>query len=124
MSVQNLAGHTAPPAPRLISLIGLTLALAFIVVLAGAWLAGTWLTGAQGQPIANDFVDVWAAGVSRSMVTRLSPMTGRCTKRRRCARSVMILKTIMAGITRRHSSLPRLRWLCCPTRRRRSSGLG
>lgn len=64
MSVQHLAGETAPalPAARWISLIGLTLALAFIVVLAGAWFGGTWLTDAQGRPIANDFVDVWAAG--------------------------------------------------------------
>jgi len=64
VSVQHLAGETAPalPAARWISLIGLTLALAFIVVLAGAWFGGTWLTDAQGRPIANDFVDVWAAG--------------------------------------------------------------
>jgi len=64
MSVQHLAGESAPalPAVRWISLIGLTLALAFIVVLAGAWFGGTWLTDAQGRPIVNDFVDVWAAG--------------------------------------------------------------
>jgi len=64
MSVQHLTGEPARalPAARIISLIGLTLALGFGIVLAGAWLSGTWLTDAQGQPIANDFVNVWAAG--------------------------------------------------------------
>ena len=64
MSVQNLTGQPAPamPAARLISLIGLTLALGFLIVLAGALLSGTWLIDAHDQPIANDFVNVWAAG--------------------------------------------------------------
>jgi arabinofuranan 3-O-arabinosyltransferase len=65
MSVQHLSGSTAAPAmpaARLIAVIGLTLALAYAVVLAGAWLGGTWLVDAHGQPIANDFVNVWAAG--------------------------------------------------------------
>jgi len=50
------------PAGRLVSLIGLTLALGYLVMLGGAYLDGHFLTGAQGQPIANDFVNVWAAG--------------------------------------------------------------
>jgi Glycosyltransferase family 87 len=64
MSVQNLTGRSASaiPAARLISFIGLALAIGFAVVLAGAWLSGTWLTGTDGRPIANDFVDVFAAG--------------------------------------------------------------
>jgi arabinofuranan 3-O-arabinosyltransferase len=33
-----------------------------VVVLGGAWLGGYWLTDSQGQPIAGDFVNVWAAG--------------------------------------------------------------
>jgi arabinofuranan 3-O-arabinosyltransferase len=49
-------------ASRRISLIGLILALGFAIVLAGAWLKGAWLFDEYGQPIANDFVDVWAAG--------------------------------------------------------------
>jgi arabinofuranan 3-O-arabinosyltransferase len=64
MSVQNLIGAPASAmrASRLITLIGLTLALGFAIVLAGAWTSGTWLFDAQDQPTANDFVNVWAAG--------------------------------------------------------------
>src|SRR5579863_3167919 len=53
----------APFAPRrLIGVIGLALALAYLVMLAGAFLQGQFLTDAAGRPIANDFVDVYAAG--------------------------------------------------------------
>jgi arabinofuranan 3-O-arabinosyltransferase len=64
MSLQGLASapSTPMPAARLIALIGLTLALGYVVVLGGAWLGGHWLTDSQGQPIAGDFVNVWAAG--------------------------------------------------------------
>ena len=47
---------------RLIGVIGLALALAYLVMLAGAFLQGQFLTDAAGRPIANDFVDVYAAG--------------------------------------------------------------
>lgn len=49
-------------AARIVTVAGLTLALAFAIVLAGAWLDGHWLYDAQGRPIANDFVNVFAAG--------------------------------------------------------------
>ncbi len=49
-------------ATRLAAVIGLALALAYMIGLAGAALQGYWLYDAQGQPIANDFVNVWAAG--------------------------------------------------------------
>jgi len=49
-------------ARRLIALIALTLALGYAVVLAGTYLQGQFLTDSQGRPIANDFVDVYAAG--------------------------------------------------------------
>jgi arabinofuranan 3-O-arabinosyltransferase len=63
VSAQVLSsGGGSEAAARRISLIGFTLALGFVVVLAGAWIAGTWLLDAYGRPIANDFVDVWAAG--------------------------------------------------------------
>jgi hypothetical protein len=63
VSAQVLSsGGGSEAAARRISLVGLTLALGFVVVLAGAWIAGTWLLDAYGRPIANDFVDVWAAG--------------------------------------------------------------
>ncbi len=56
-------GMLQPMQPaRLISLIGLALALGYVVVLGGAYLGGHWLVGAQGVPIAGDFVNVWAAG--------------------------------------------------------------
>ncbi len=47
---------------RIVALIGLMLTLAYLVLLAGAYLDGNFLTDKQGQPIANDFVNVWAAG--------------------------------------------------------------
>jgi len=50
------------PAARLVSVVGLTLALAYLVVLGGAYLRGNFLTDTQGAPIANDFVNVYAAG--------------------------------------------------------------
>ena len=58
----DLPAAPQPPAARLIALIGLMLALGYLVVLGSAYLDGHFLTDAQGQPIANDFVNVWAAG--------------------------------------------------------------
>ncbi len=49
-------------AARYLSLIGLTLALGYLAALGGAYLQGHFLADVQGQPIANDFVNVWAAG--------------------------------------------------------------
>ena len=49
-------------AARYLSLIGLTLALGCLAALGSAYLQGHFLADAQGQPIANDFVNVWAAG--------------------------------------------------------------
>jgi arabinofuranan 3-O-arabinosyltransferase len=69
MSASNIAEDTlpAPPSPpqqtaRLIFLIGLTLTLVYAFVLGVAYWQGHFLTDAQGRPIANDFVNVWAAG--------------------------------------------------------------
>lgn len=64
MTMQSLApAHVPAMTPaRLISLIGLTLALGYLVILIGAYLGGHWLVDAQGRPIASDFVNVWAAG--------------------------------------------------------------
>ncbi|MEI7805791.1 MAG: glycosyltransferase family 87 protein [Hyphomicrobiales bacterium] len=64
MSAQGIATPAAPQmsAARLIGLIGLMLALGYLVVLGGAWVQGHWLIDAQGRAIANDFVNVWAAG--------------------------------------------------------------
>ena len=47
---------------RLIATLGLALALGYLVVLGGTYLQGEFLTDPQGRPIANDFVDVYAAG--------------------------------------------------------------
>ena len=54
----------APPfSPRrLIATLGLALALGYLVVLVGTYLQGEFLTDTRGRPIANDFVDVYAAG--------------------------------------------------------------
>jgi hypothetical protein len=45
-----------------IRLIGRTLALIYLIVLGGTFLQGHFLTDAQRRTIANDFVNVWAAG--------------------------------------------------------------
>jgi arabinofuranan 3-O-arabinosyltransferase len=47
---------------RLISIFGLTLALAYVAALGSAYLQGNFLVDAQRRPIANDFVNVFAAG--------------------------------------------------------------
>jgi len=59
----DLAPRAAQPSPqRTIGLIGLTLALGYLIVLAGTYLQGDFLIDRLGRPIANDFVNVWAAG--------------------------------------------------------------
>jgi arabinofuranan 3-O-arabinosyltransferase len=69
MSAHDIFGATLPagaaprPQPaRLICLIGLSLALGYLVFLAGTFLQGNFLTDGERQPIANDFVAVVAAG--------------------------------------------------------------
>ena len=53
----------APYTPaRAIALIAVALTLGYAVVLASALVSGHWLLNAQWQPIAADFVNVWAAG--------------------------------------------------------------
>jgi hypothetical protein len=58
----GISSATPPRTARTVTLAGLTLSLAFVVVLAGAYFNGHWLFDAQGRPIANDFVNVFAAG--------------------------------------------------------------
>lgn len=64
MSLQSTLSPAVPPMPaaRLIALVGVTLTLTYAVVLGGALIGGHWLIDAQGRAIANDFVNVWAAG--------------------------------------------------------------
>jgi hypothetical protein len=69
MSAHEITGNDLPiadapkaQATRLVCLIGLTLALGYLIVLGGTYLKGDFLTDAQGRPIANDFVNVFAAG--------------------------------------------------------------
>ena len=60
---RNLTSALPPfSAARTIRLIGLTLALGYLVVLGGTILKGQFLIDPQGRPIANDFVNVVAAG--------------------------------------------------------------
>ena len=47
---------------RVVFLIGLTLALGYLIVLGGTFLKGSFLLDSSGRPIANDFVNVVAAG--------------------------------------------------------------
>jgi glycosyl transferase family 87 len=69
MSAQDAArtaGHgdaAHQPSPtRLICLLGATLALGYLAALITAWLGGHFLLDGDGRSIANDFVNVWAAG--------------------------------------------------------------
>ena len=62
VAITDISAQQAPSPERLIGVIGLTLALGYLVVLGDALLSGHWLFDAHGQPIANDFVDVFAAG--------------------------------------------------------------
>ena len=59
---QDTLTDTAPPlsAPRLIRAIAL--ALGYLIFLGGTCLQGEFLLDGQGRPIANDFVNVAAAG--------------------------------------------------------------
>ena len=59
---ENLPSPSAVAAARTIRLIGLTLLLGYLVVLGGTYLKGDFLIDRQGRPIANDFVNVVAAG--------------------------------------------------------------
>jgi arabinofuranan 3-O-arabinosyltransferase len=59
---QSLNTGTAHSTTRAIRLIGLTLALGYLVMLGGTYLKGDFLTDKQGLPIANDFVNVMGAG--------------------------------------------------------------
>ena len=61
MSADVLSGKTLSPV-RLIAVIGLSLTLAYAVVLASALYNGNWLFDTESRPIASDFVNVWAAG--------------------------------------------------------------
>jgi hypothetical protein len=57
-----LTGISHLPLRRLICVAGMTLALAYLIVLGGSFFNGNFLNDSQGRPIANDFVNVWAAG--------------------------------------------------------------
>jgi arabinofuranan 3-O-arabinosyltransferase len=58
------AATAATPAdlPGRLERIGFACAIAYLVFLAGSALQGWWLIDQAGRPIANDFVNVWAAG--------------------------------------------------------------
>jgi arabinofuranan 3-O-arabinosyltransferase len=45
-----------------LELIGVALTFAYVLFLAGSAVQRYWLIDSAGQPIANDFVNVWAAG--------------------------------------------------------------
>jgi arabinofuranan 3-O-arabinosyltransferase len=45
-----------------LELIGFALTLAYVLLLAGSAVQRYWLIDGAGEPIANDFVNVWAAG--------------------------------------------------------------
>jgi hypothetical protein len=109
MSRQELtsAPSTPMPAARLIALIGLTLAIGYAVVLGGAWLGGHWLTDSQGQPIAGDFVNVWAAG---RLTLDGNPAAAYDWTLHKAAESATASMATTVGIIRRPSCSPPQRW--------------
>lgn len=62
MTIDALTRPTPASPTRLIAVAGLSLTLAYVVVLVSVIFAGHWLVNGDGQPIASDFVNVWAAG--------------------------------------------------------------
>jgi glycosyl transferase family 87 len=58
------APHTVPPTDpyRLIAVLGLAVLLSELVFLTGAFFQGFFIADPSGHGIANDFVNVWAAG--------------------------------------------------------------
>ncbi|HVV63149.1 MAG TPA: glycosyltransferase family 87 protein [Pseudolabrys sp.] len=61
MSAHHITAAPASTA-RTVGLVGTVLALGYFAVLMSSYLGGYWLINTQGQPIAGDFVNVWAAG--------------------------------------------------------------
>ena len=61
-----MSGATQPAAPRdagrLLAAVGLSLTLAYAVLLIGALLQGQWLIDENGNPVASDFIGIWSAG--------------------------------------------------------------
>ena len=78
-----------------------------------AWLQGHFLTDAEGRPIANDFVDVCAAGRWRSRATRPSAYDWPLHKAAEVRAVGHDFPAITAGIIRRRFCLLPLRWRCC-----------
>ena len=63
-TLEAAAPHKISPTDprRLIAVAGLAILLSELVFLAGAYVQGFFITDAAGHGIANDFVNVWAAG--------------------------------------------------------------
>jgi len=115
MSAQDAARTTGhgdaahqPSPTRLICLLGATLALGYLAALITAWLGGHFLLDGDGQPIANDFVNVWAAG---RLALDGNPAAAYDWTLHKAAEVGAVghdFRTITAGTIRRHScSLPR-----------------
>jgi hypothetical protein len=58
----NADTSTARNDARILVAAGFALAISSAIILVAALVQGQWLTDALGRPIANDFVNVWAAG--------------------------------------------------------------
>jgi arabinofuranan 3-O-arabinosyltransferase len=57
-----LPAKTPTDPARLVAVIGLALSLSYVVFLLGSLAQGHWIVDAQGRVIANDFVNLFAAG--------------------------------------------------------------
>src|ERR1700744_4910206 len=56
------APSAAPKLTRPVELVCFALLVLNITYLATAWVEGSWLIGADGKNIFNDFTTIWAAG--------------------------------------------------------------
>ena len=129
MSTRQVAEET-PAAPaasrqratRLVTLIGLTLGLGYLIVLGGTFLKGDFLIDREGRPIANDFVNVVAAG---QLALEGEPAAAYDWPPHKQAEVRAIghdFETITAGIIRRRSFLLRRHSRPCLISLRRWSG--
>ena len=116
------AAARRPTPERLISLLGLTLALGYLAVLVTAALGGNFLLDGEGRPIANDFVNVWAAGRLALDGNPAGAYDWTLHKAAEVRASAMTLRTTTAGITRRHSCSSPPHSRRCLTLSRLSSG--
>lgn len=57
-----MPAESGAPLPRLVGSVCVALIIAYVVFLAGSYLAGHWLLARDGSGVPTDFVEVWTGG--------------------------------------------------------------